>query len=187
MNFMNHTIKIILFFIFTFVLLSCAINHKKPSNILLRPSVLEAHKKLNSEFLSIQKDDVRAEILSFTLEHVLEQIQNNNNFEFLFQIRFWCGENQEKIIPELIKLLNDHRIVGLTNSNDVIIWDRIIAGDLVFYGHGWLINDDIFSVAGRASWLLKESTCLDFGNITMKTSNRNMGKLKKKWIRWVND
>ena len=56
-------------------------------------------------------------------------------------------------------------MVGLTNSADVIIWERIESGELKFYGHGWVIEDDLFSVAGRASWPLKELTGLSLGSV----------------------
>jgi len=50
---------------------------------------------------------------------------------------------------------DDPRLVGLTNPMDLIIWDRIESGDLESYGHGLVSDHDLFTVGGRASWLLR--------------------------------
>ena len=46
----------------------------------------------------------------------------------------------------------------LTGTSRLIIWDRIITGDILFEGKGIVIDNDLFSVGGRANQILQNLT-----------------------------
>ena len=54
-----------------------------------------------------------------------------------------------------------------------------------FYGHGWVVNDDLFTVAGRASWLLRDITGEQFGSVKPSSTKAESFALKKQWPAWL--
>jgi hypothetical protein len=52
----------------------------------------------------------------------------------------------------LVPALTDVRRIGLLDTADLIIQYRIDRGDLKFYGHGWIVSQDLFTTGGRAAW-----------------------------------
>lgn len=58
-------------------------------------------------------------------------------------------------------------------------------GELKFYGHGGIIQEDLFTVAGRASWILNELTNEKFavvhGNLTQQQSET----FKEMWVDYL--
>lgn len=68
-------------------------------------------------------------------------------------------ENMEAAaIPEVIKLLNDDKIVKLTNTGSLIY-----PGATKFYGYGQMIEYDIDKLSIRGGWLLEDLTFNNFG------------------------
>jgi hypothetical protein len=59
-----------------------------------------------------------------------------------------------KLVELLTPPLTDVRHVGLRDTADLIIWYRIDKGDLKFYGHGWGVQQDLFTTGGRAAWAI---------------------------------
>jgi len=150
------------------------------------PGMKRARNKLKRDFqLPFRKADERQRITAFTPEYVIKEITTNKDFRSLFQVRFWCGENQARIIPALIGLLSSKKTVGLTDSADVIIWKRIQSGDLKFSGHGWVIADDLFTASGRSSWLLKDITGEAHGTIKMGSTDKDRRAVQQKWQEWL--
>ena len=84
-------------------------------------------------------------------------------------------------------MLADTTCVGLTNSADLIIWDRIMTKELTFWGHGGGSEDDLFQVSGRASWLLKELTGQDFGSIRINSGAIDRVKQQEMWLNWFRE
>ena len=185
----GHTMNIVgaLGAIFAFFLLAGCSATSEPS------PAGDSESGLNSTRVAIRNDSQyilrtekqRSEVTSFNKADVLDRIRNDSELSALYQARAWCGEHQRAVIPDLIKLLTDMHHVGLTHPADTIIYERIASGDLQSYGHGGVVDDDLFVVAGRASWLLKEITGQDPGSILMKSSANDRTRLQKTWQEWA--
>lgn len=65
---------------------------------------------------------------------------------------------QEKAVPALLALLDSRDVVPLTNTADLIY-----PGAKTFYGHGYIVNYALDSLAVRAGWVLESITFQDFG------------------------
>jgi len=97
------------------------------------------------------------------------------------------GPNHDghKFIPELINALTDTTYIGLTNANDVTIWCRVKAGQLKQNSLNYQIDDDIFRVCGRASWILKRLTKNEYGIIRCDTKMDDIKAIQKLWWKWL--
>ena len=73
----------------------------------------------------------------------------------------------------------------LKGTSRLIIWDRIITGDIIFEGKGVVFDNDIFTVAGRANQILQNLTDKNFGFVTINTSKKELKKLKNKWLKFL--
>jgi hypothetical protein len=65
---------------------------------------------------------------------------------------------QERAIPALLDLLESREVVPLTDTMDLIY-----PGAKTFYGHGYIVDYAIDSLAVRAGWALESLTFQDFG------------------------
>lgn len=74
----------------------------------------------------------------------------------------------------------------LKSTSRLIIWERISSGEIQFEGKGYQVSDDLFTVAGRANWMLRNLTKKVFGYVRPNTSAEDLTKLKDKWHRWLN-
>jgi hypothetical protein len=133
--------------------------------------------------MSFRKEESQRALVWTTAE-VLQRIKTDPNYHQLRLAEYWCVNNRAVIIPDLIELLKDRSEPGLTNSADLIIPERLNTGEIKFYGHGGIVNDDLFTVAGRASWLLKEITGREAATVQMKPSEDDLDQLYKDWRTW---
>ncbi len=90
-------------------------------------------------------------------------------------------KDDKDFIKELIKQLTDKTITKLQLTSRLIIWERITSGDILFEGKGMQIDDDLFKVAGRANFLLRNILKINFGFITINTSANDLNALQTKW------
>ncbi len=116
---------------------------------------------------------------------MLDKIDNDSNHYYLFLAEYWIAFHYSEIIPELIKRVTQKKEVGLTNYADLIIWDRVLAGQMKSFGHGGVSRDDLFTVAGRANRLLTIITGEDFGHVSMYSTPGELKALQDKWIKWL--
>lgn len=126
--------------------------------------------------------------MSLTPADVMEAVTVDPDYTHLIQASLWLQHHPDvaaEIVVYLPALLSDSTCIGLTNSADLIIWDRIRTGELTFWGHGGGADDDLFQVSGRASWLLKELTGQDLGAIGITTTSVERAELAAKWSRWL--
>ena len=94
---------------------------------------------------------------------------------------------EDKIfIDSLISQISDVNQSQIKLTSRLIIWDRIISGDILFEGKGVQISDDLFKVAGRANWLLRNLTGKNFGEIKINFTSDSLLLLKSKWASWRN-
>lgn len=121
---------------------------------------------------------------SFKLHNALALIDTATDLSFV-SAKSWCIKNYDQAFPYLIARLTDKRKIGLKNTADLIIWDRIGSGDLKFYGHGGIITEDIFTVAGRASWILNQLTGEEFAIVHGDLTQKQAEKFKTLWIEYI--
>ena len=143
-----------------------------------------AHEKLERDFWRLYEPEEKEQILSQSKEAVLRNLTSDKDFWKVAKARYWCSKNALYFIPDLIKLLENPMVVGLQGYADPIIWERIVSKDLPFYGHGWVVSDDLFSIAGRASWVLSEITGQRFGKVTPSSTPKELKHLAEEWAKW---
>jgi len=122
---------------------------------------------------------------NFNLQNALALIDTATDMSF-GSAKSWCIKNYQVAFPYLVARLTDKRKIGLNNTADLIIWDRIGSGDLKFYGHGGCINEDVFTVAGRASWILNQLTGENFAVVSGNLTQQQSVKFKELWIDYRN-
>ena len=123
--------------------------------------------------------------LGFSLNKVLAVLDSAKNFWDLCAAKTWCFAHPYDVFPHLICRLSNKTKVGLTNTADLIIWDRIQTGELKFYGHGGGMQEDIFTVAGRASWILNWMTGEDFASVGIELTPNMAIKYQADWVRYI--
>jgi hypothetical protein len=150
-----------------------------PGNEILpkKMKTIIKEKKSEAERLVIGISEKPAKILGY--------IDRDKEYHHIFDAEYWMAYNYAAMIPELIKRLTNKTEVGLVNTADLIIWERIESGDLKFYGHGSFAFDDLFTVAGRANHLLTNITGEDFGRVSMHSTDADLKKLQNRWAYWL--
>jgi len=116
---------------------------------------------------------------------MLGKIDNDSNYNYLFLAEYWIAFHYKEIIPELIKRLTIKKEIGLINSADLIIWERIKNKQMEFYGHGLNCADDLFTISGRANRLLTVITGENFGYVLMYSTKEQLAELQSSWIKWL--
>lgn len=164
---------------------------QKPTEILKFPenpkmfekfqNAVEEHTKEFNRLFSKDNDEIK----NYTVKFMLDKIDNEKEYKYIFAAEYWIAFNYKAMIPELIARITNKKEVGLVNSADLIIDERIQSGDLKFYGHGGVSFDDLFTVAGRANRLLTEITGEDFGHVSMYSTEKELLELQNSWIDWL--
>ena len=177
-------------FFICFVLLSFgqtqsdSFNLKFPDNPKLSINFQKAIKEQTSEFNRLfYRDSTTTK--NYTAQFILDKIDRDSNYQYLFIAEYWIAFHYKEIIPELIKRLTNKKEIGLVNSADLIIRERIQSGQMKFYGHGGASFDDLFTIAGRANRLLTEITGEKFGHVSMYSTKEDLVNLQIKWIKWL--
>lgn len=73
----------------------------------------------------------------------------------------------------------------LAHTERLIIWERIVSGEILFEGKGLQISDDLFTVAGRANWILRTITGRNFGHVKPGTPRAELLRLQHRWQQWL--
>src|SRR5215510_14797656 len=119
-----------------------------------------------------------------------EQIQKKN-----LEVTTWAdafllmvAANQHKdgktLLKRLVSQVIDKTKVDLKFTNRLIIWERITSGEIQFEGKGYQVTDDLFTVGGRANWMLRNLSKKSFGYVRPNTSDEDLTKLQQIWLRW---
>ncbi len=122
---------------------------------------------------------------SFNLKQVLAIIDTAIDLSQIESAQSWCIDNYFQAFPYLITRLSNKQKIGLINTADLIIWDRIKTGDLEFYGHGGAINEDLFTIAGRASWVLNQITGENFATVHGNFTKKQAKEFKQLWGKYI--
>ncbi|XOV68687.1 MAG: hypothetical protein ACFHU9_05795 [Fluviicola sp.] len=159
-----------------------SIKYKLPT-YFVKPKKWEESEKSREKFEAYGNDYPD----TFNLHIVLDIIDQERDFTILCSAKSWCMDNPELIFHHLIPRLGNKQKVGLINTADLIIWDRISSGDLDFYGHGGGMSEDIFTISGRASWILNELTGEEFAVVHGNLSQEEANNFKSMWVDYLMD
>ena len=117
-------------------------------------------------------------LISFCQDHKIDSLfkkfQRASFYEHVLPSKLRLEDQQKKIIPTLIKLLDDTGFVKLENTADLIY-----PGATQFYGHGHYVPYDMDWISVRAGWLLEELSFQDFGYKTSGVDDAYLFKLMK--------
>lgn len=185
----NIVIKLLLVFWFAIQTMAAQEKVKQlkfPENPIKAKVFLQAINTKKEDYERFLTDSEREEIKSHSINYILDKIDYEKKFGYLFDAEYWILFNYKEAIPELIYRVTDKKEVGLTDSADLIIFERIDNGDMEFYGQGEIVADDLFIVAGRANWLLCMITGENFGSVTMYSTDEELKNLQQHWINWLN-
>jgi hypothetical protein len=179
-----------------FILLNCNLfaqtDNKQFLAVKLMPAEFQKQlKTVNSEFkfaYGMLLDSTMRDIRNYSFDTIHKFIYKETDYEKIFRCPFWLAMDSTrfcKFIPELINALTDTTYIGLTNANDVTIWCRVKAGQLKQNSLNYQIDDDIFRVCGRASWILKRLTKNEYGIIRCDTKMDDIKAIQKLWWKWL--
>ena len=100
------------------------------------------------------------------------------------------GANQKKddaaLLRGLVQQVTDKTDVTLKHTSRLIIWERIMSGDIFFEGKGLQVDDDLYTVAGRANWVLRTITGKRFGIVRPKLSPDDLAQIQARWMKYLN-
>ncbi len=112
-------------------------------------------------------------------------IDTETDFSKVGSAKSWCINNYQEAFGYLVARLTDKRKVGLTGTADLIIDDRMETNDLKSYGHGGVIFEDIFTISGRASWILNQLTGENFAEVHGNLTKDEAKKFKLLWVKYI--
>lgn len=136
-------------------------------------------KQLEGEWYGAEFSD------SLNLVDVLAMIDTSSQFWLVCKAKSWCVKNYHDAFPHLIARLSVKEKLGLRNTADLIIHCRMHTGDLEFYGHGGVIKEDLFTAAGRASWILNEITGEEFASVQGNMTPEKAEAYKAQWVGYI--
>lgn len=87
----------------------------------------------------------------------------------------------------LANQISNNSETKLLGTSRLIIWDRIITGDILFEGKGLIFENDLFKVGGRANEILQELTKKNFGYVTINATDKELDELKNRWLNFLSN
>jgi len=130
----------------------------------------EAQKLSSSELLLKNLSDKTWSAVFLTLNASVNNYSKDNNY-----------------LKELANQISINTECYLEGTSRLIIWDRIISGDITFEGKGLVIDNDLYKVAGRANQILQNSTNKNFGFVTIRSGAKELDELKGKWLIYLSN
>lgn len=86
----------------------------------------------------------------------------------------------------LTNQITNRDVTKLKGTSRLIIWDRISSGEITFEGKGLVLENDLFSVAGRTNQILQSLTRKNFGYVSINSTEKDLIILKNKWLDFLN-
>ena len=158
-------------------------NLEFPSKDKLPKEFQEAIEKQTKEYYRLFRNDTTTK--NYSTDFILEKIDKDKNYHYIFAAEYWIAFHYQEIIPALIERVSNKKEIGLENTADLIIWERVTSKDLDFYGHGGVSQDDLFTIAGRANRLLIKITGKNFGHVSMYSTQEELEEIQTKWAKWL--
>ena len=139
----------------------------------------------NIENYTIEMYD-KAQKLSST--ELLSKNINDKSWSAIFLTLNASVNNYSKDIvylKELASQITNRKETKLEGTSRLIIWDRIISGDIIFEGKGLVIDNDLFKTGGRANQLLQNLTNKNFGYVSINSTDKELKNLKHEWLNYL--
>ena len=118
-------------------------------------------------------------------KQIASMLESNTTWSQLFFISYGArhryNQGDTTIIKELIRLVQKNKVIPMTETYKLIIWERIANGDMVFEGRGIIIDDDLFNVAGKANWILRYIYGVRFGLVKINSTQFALDEMARKW------
>lgn len=95
--------------------------------------------------------------------------------------------NDTVYMKELANQITNRKETKLKGTSRLIIWDRIITGDIIFEGKGLVIDNDLFVTGGRANQILQNLTQRNFGFVTPHSTDNELRDIKEKWLKHLSN
>lgn len=105
---------------------------------------------------------------------------------FLITVAATAKKEDKQLLSGLVAQLTNSTPTKLKGAGRLIIWERITSGELLFEGKGYQVDDDLFTVGGRANWALRNVTKKNFGLVTPSSTTDDRAAIQKKWSRFLN-
>lgn len=90
-------------------------------------------------------------------------------------------------LKELAKQITNTKETKLEGTSRLIIWDRIISGDIIFEGKGLVMSNDLYKIGGRANQILQTVTNKNFGYVNISTSKTELKTIQDNWFNFLSD
>lgn len=118
-----------------------------------------------------------------TVDQVLELNLRATTWAEVYDAILGANANSKNVALRdgLVAQLTNRQVTKLNGTNRLIIWERIASGEILFDGKGMQIDDDLFSVAGRANWVLRRVFKKYYGTVRPNSTARALGALQAKW------
>ena len=155
------------------------------SNNLISQKLLTSWSQQNIENYTKEMYD---EARKLTSDQLLSKNINSKSWSEVFLTlnasvnNFSQDNNYHKKLAEQISNSTETKLIG---TSRLIIWDRIITGDIIFEGKGLVIDNDLFKVSGRANQILQNLTKKNFGNVSVNSSSKDLEEIRKKWLNFL--
>jgi hypothetical protein len=104
---------------------------------------------------------------------------------YLLMVAAMMHQRDKTLLAGLTEQLTNGNKTGLSGSSRLIIWERVTSGEILFEGKGYQVDDDIFTVAGRANWMLRNLTKKNFGLVRPGSTNADLAALKENWTNFL--
>lgn len=130
------------------------------------------------------------EAQKLTTSELLTKNQNDKSWSAVFLTLNASVNNYSKddsYLKGLANQVTNSTETKLVGTSRLIIWDRIITGDIIFEGKGLVIDNDLFKVGGRANQILQNLTNKNFGFVTVHSTSEELEQLKNKWLSFLSD
>ncbi len=105
---------------------------------------------------------------------------------FLLMVGATANKDDAGLRKAMVAQITNSSKTTLEKTSRLIIWERIISGEILFEGKGYQADDDLFTVAGRANWVLRNITKKNFGFVTPASTAADLAQLQKKWNQYLN-
>jgi hypothetical protein len=105
---------------------------------------------------------------------------NDPRFGFLYRASRLLAYDRH-MVWEVLPALRDPSFVGLEDAEDITVEGR----NMPLPDHGTIVREDLFTRAGRASWLLKQVTGHHAPVVGVQTDPRLLVDISNDWRFWL--
>lgn len=128
----------------------------------------------------------KEKLKNYSTAKTIETVKRDKDYKHLRLMLARISIEYETLIPELVKLITDKTEVGLEGFNGIMFCRGLaptgLMGECVGIPYS---TDDLYTISGRANYLLKLLTTEDFGNVLPDSTPKHLKKLQNRWAYWL--